>query len=102
MIWVRNIFWHWVFLGEFSRDTTEPLIGAPENESRYQKNYLIIIFEMGGLTEEKRLIIALCLSAMFFLVELGGGLWSNSLALLSDSFHLLTGNYITAPKCNSF
>ena len=36
------------------------------------------------------MLIALGLSLLFFLLELFGGIWSNSLAILSDSFHLLT------------
>ncbi|KAF9351371.1 hypothetical protein BGX26_010599 [Mortierella sp. AD094] len=40
--------------------------------------------------DKKRLKIAIGLCSTFFVVELFGGLWSESLALLSDSFHLLT------------
>ncbi|KAJ3364378.1 hypothetical protein GGF32_001902 [Allomyces javanicus] len=39
---------------------------------------------------KKRLWIASALCFSFFLVELIGGIWSNSLAILSDSFHLLS------------
>ena len=42
--------------------------------------------------DKMRLKIAIGLCSTFFCVELAGGLWSESLALLSDSFHLLTGN----------
>lgn len=41
--------------------------------------------------DKMRLKIAIGLCSTFFCVELAGGLWSDSLALLSDSFHLLTG-----------
>ncbi|KAF9951916.1 hypothetical protein BGZ72_006667 [Mortierella alpina] len=40
--------------------------------------------------DKMRLKIAIGLCSTFFVVELVGGLWSDSLALLSDSFHLLT------------
>ncbi|KAG0021116.1 hypothetical protein BGZ80_002998 [Entomortierella chlamydospora] len=40
--------------------------------------------------DKKRLKIAIGLCSTFFVVELLGGLWADSLALLSDSFHLLT------------
>ncbi|KAG0320679.1 hypothetical protein BGZ99_004363 [Dissophora globulifera] len=40
--------------------------------------------------DKRRLKIAIGLCGAFFVVELLGGLWSESLALLSDSFHLLT------------
>jgi zinc transporter 2 len=38
----------------------------------------------------KRLKIAVAICVVFFLVELAGGLYTGSLALLSDSTHLLT------------
>ncbi|KAI8851709.1 hypothetical protein BC829DRAFT_488036 [Chytridium lagenaria] len=38
----------------------------------------------------RKLGIATVLCLAFFLVELGAGLWSGSLAILSDSFHLLS------------
>ncbi|KAF9109049.1 hypothetical protein BGX27_008051 [Mortierella sp. AM989] len=40
--------------------------------------------------DKMRLKIAIGLCSTFFVVELLGGLWTESLALLSDSFHLLT------------
>ncbi|KAG9066285.1 hypothetical protein KI688_001506 [Linnemannia hyalina] len=40
--------------------------------------------------DKRRLKIAIVLCSTFFIVELLGGLWAQSLALLSDSFHLLT------------
>ncbi|KAF9905942.1 hypothetical protein EC991_001183 [Linnemannia zychae] len=40
--------------------------------------------------DKRRLKIAIGLCSTFFVVELLGGLWADSLALLSDSFHLLT------------
>ncbi|KAK3832530.1 MAG: cation efflux protein, partial [Linnemannia elongata] len=40
--------------------------------------------------DKRRLKIAIGLCSTFFVVELLGGLWAESLALLSDSFHLLT------------
>jgi len=42
---------------------------------------------------KNKLIKVVCVSTFFFLIELTGGLISGSLALLSDSFHLLSGNY---------
>lgn len=41
--------------------------------------------------DKRRLKIAIGLCSTFFCVELAGGLLADSLALLSDSFHLLTG-----------
>lgn len=40
--------------------------------------------------KETRLTIAICLSTLFMFVEIAGGLWANSLAILSDAAHLLT------------
>ncbi|CAG8569189.1 11891_t:CDS:2 [Acaulospora colombiana] len=42
---------------------------------------------------EKKLWIAICISLFFFCVELVGGWLAGSLALLSDSFHLLSGHH---------
>jgi cobalt-zinc-cadmium efflux system protein len=39
---------------------------------------------------ENRLLLSVVLTALIFLVELGGGFWTRSLALLSDSGHVLT------------
>lgn len=39
---------------------------------------------------ENRLLFSVVLTALVFLVELGGGFWTWSLALLSDSGHVLT------------
>ena len=39
---------------------------------------------------KKSLTLALCITGCWFLVELGGGLYSNSLALLADAAHMLT------------
>ena len=40
--------------------------------------------------KDQRLLYALILTALFTLVELVGGLWSGSLALLADAGHMLT------------
>ncbi|ORZ16824.1 cation efflux family-domain-containing protein [Lobosporangium transversale] len=40
--------------------------------------------------DQRRLKIAVALCGTFFIIELLGALWSDSLALLSDSFHLLS------------
>ena len=40
--------------------------------------------------KDRRLLYALCLTALFTLVELAGGLWSGSLALLADAGHNLS------------
>ena len=37
-----------------------------------------------------RLMICFVLTAVFLFVEIGAGLWTNSLALLSDAFHMLS------------
>ena len=42
---------------------------------------------------KNKLIKVIFVSTFFFLLELTGGLVSGSLALLSDSFHLLSGKY---------
>lgn len=39
---------------------------------------------------ENRLLLSVVLTALIFLVELGGGFWTRSLALFSDSWHVLT------------
>ncbi|MGB9845947.1 MAG: cation diffusion facilitator family transporter, partial [Desulfotomaculales bacterium] len=44
----------------------------------------------GGDLLEGRLLLSFALTTLIFLVELGGGFWSRSLALLSDSWHVLT------------
>lgn len=43
-----------------------------------------------GLSKEKRLTLAICLSSIFLVIEIIGGIWSNSLAILTDASHLLT------------
>jgi zinc transporter 2 len=45
---------------------------------------------MGGLSKERRLTLAICLSSTFLVIEVIGGIWSNSLAILTDASHLLT------------
>lgn len=45
---------------------------------------------MFGMSKEKRLSVAIGLSLIFFTVEVIGGIWSNSLAILTDASHLLT------------
>ena len=42
------------------------------------------------IRHERPLWIAFALTALFMLVEVAGGLWSNSLALLSDAAHMFT------------
>ena len=42
------------------------------------------------MSKEKRLSVAIGLSLIFFTVEVIGGIWSNSLAILTDASHLLT------------
>jgi zinc transporter 2 len=42
------------------------------------------------MEKKTRLQLAVCLSALFLLVEICGGLISNSLAVLSDACHLFT------------
>ncbi len=39
---------------------------------------------------KKQLILALVITGCWFLIELAGGLYSNSLALLADAAHMLT------------
>jgi len=45
------------------------------------------------VNNEKKLWITICISLIFFCVELVGGWISGSLALLSDLFHLLSGGF---------
>ncbi|KAI9105336.1 cation efflux family-domain-containing protein [Phlyctochytrium arcticum] len=49
-------------------------------------------------TTSRRLAIGIAICFIFFLIELAGGLYANSLALIADSFHLLTDSaaYIVA------
>lgn len=42
------------------------------------------------MKKETRLILAISLSFLFMIFEILGGLWANSLAILSDAAHLLT------------
>ena len=41
-------------------------------------------------TKKTRLTVALSLASLFVCIEVAGGLWSNSLAVLSDAAHMLT------------
>ena len=43
--------------------------------------------------EKRKLLFAIVLCLIFFLLELIGGIVADSLALLSDSFHLLSGKW---------
>lgn len=46
---------------------------------------------MGILNNAKcRLLSMLCLTFFFFLVEICVGYWTNSTALIADSFHMLS------------
>jgi cobalt-zinc-cadmium efflux system protein len=40
--------------------------------------------------DSRRLRAVLSVTAVYFLIELGAGYWANSLALMTDAFHLLT------------
>lgn len=42
------------------------------------------------MDKQTRLTLAICLSFLFMIFEITGGLWANSLAILSDAAHLLT------------
>lgn len=44
----------------------------------------------GAGSNEKALRYALLLTALFFVVEVAGGIWSGSLALISDAAHMFT------------
>jgi Cation efflux family len=44
-------------------------------ENKYRKN---------------RLLIAVCICTLLFILEFAGGMYTNSLAILADSFHMLT------------
>ncbi|MFU8840775.1 MAG: cation diffusion facilitator family transporter [Nitriliruptoraceae bacterium] len=48
------------------------------------------VAQHAGAAYKRRLVVAFCLIGGFFLVELVGGLLTNSLALLSDAGHMLT------------
>jgi cobalt-zinc-cadmium efflux system protein len=43
-----------------------------------------------GPKGKKRLVLALSITAIWFLIELAGGIYANSLALLADAAHMLT------------
>ena len=43
-----------------------------------------------GPRGKKRLVLALSITAIWFLIELAGGFYANSLALLADAAHMLT------------
>jgi Co/Zn/Cd efflux system component len=43
--------------------------------------------------EKRKLLVVIVLCFGFFLVELIGGLWARSLAIQSDSYHLLNGAF---------
>jgi len=43
-----------------------------------------------AMDKKSRLMLAVILASIFFIVEVVGGLISNSLAILSDAAHLLT------------
>jgi cobalt-zinc-cadmium efflux system protein len=45
--------------------------------------------ETGAVGRERKLLIAVVLTASMMLVEVGGGWWSGSLALLADAGHML-------------
>jgi cobalt-zinc-cadmium efflux system protein len=55
------------------------LPSAPRNRSADQRT-----------RDQRRLLIALCLTGSLFIGELVGGLWSHSLALISDAGHMLS------------
>lgn len=40
----------------------------------------------------RKLYIAICLCSLFMIIELVGGFFANSLAIVSDAVHLLSGN----------
>jgi Co/Zn/Cd efflux system component len=42
------------------------------------------------MKKETRLTLAIVLSLTFMVFEITGGIWANSLAILSDAAHLLT------------
>ena len=48
------------------------------------------MFSISHWNKESRLILAICLSSGFMCIELVGGIWANSLAVLTDAAHLMT------------
>jgi len=44
----------------------------------------------GEHSGKKRLIQAICITGCWFIIELAGGIYSNSLALIADAAHMLT------------
>jgi len=44
----------------------------------------------GGNSGKKRLILAIIITGSWFVIELAGGIYSNSLALMADAAHMLT------------
>ncbi len=47
-------------------------------------------YKDNSLRDRRSLKLCLILNGIFFLVELGGGLWTNSLALISDAGHMFS------------
>ncbi|KAF9989887.1 hypothetical protein BGZ75_004455 [Mortierella antarctica] len=67
------------------------LLHVPDDNEDDDEDEPVSLEELKESEKDKmRLKIAIGLCSTFFVVELVGGLWSDSLALLSDSFHLLT------------
>lgn len=48
------------------------------------------VFKQVKDTSKKKLTIIMCMTLLFTIIEFAGAIWSGSLALLSDSFHMLT------------
>ncbi|KAF9312011.1 hypothetical protein BG003_006739 [Podila horticola] len=66
------------------------LSGSTANESLPEDDAPTLAEMQESEKDKRRLKIAIALCSTFFCVELAGGLLADSLALLSDSFHLLT------------
>jgi len=79
-------------------DERTSLLNNDEDSRNYntiEHQYVVCGGYENNNSSKNKLIKVLCVSSLFFLIELTGGLISGSLALLSDSFHLLSGKYIT-------
>lgn len=68
------------------------------SHSRINLNELGAANEDSNQASRKKLKYAISICFLFFIIQLVGGIWTNSLALIADSFHLLTGKYLKIKK----
>ena len=69
--------------------------GAAAPEPLHRKRKFLRLMNTGNSNHSrnhggKNLILALCITGCWFVIELAGGIYSNSLALIADAAHMLT------------